>query len=155
MISSSSLRIVAAMGVWLLAGCASPRSDPHAYTPANPAEAAGVWVGMDSDGLQFWRLDLRSDGTGYLSCGQEAWGFKAYRVSHWTVSYHGLVTDIEPRGTNAEPIHLRGIYTGAVLESEVGGVNGGWTSSVTLYPETRMEEYNRQARQNILEAETQ
>ena len=145
------MRIVTALAL-CLAGCASPHSCPW-FEPPQPNEAAGVWVGMDSDDLQFWRLDLRSDFTGYLACGQEAWGFEAYRVSHWTLNYWRLVTEIEPIGTNAEPIYLKGIYTGSVLDLEVGGVNGGWKLPVTLYPESRIEEYNRQAREKILEVE--
>lgn len=113
-----------------------------------------MWVGTDSDDLQFWRLDLRSDFTGYLACGQEAWDFGAYRVRHWTLNYYGLVTETKPIGTNAEPIYLKGVYSGSTLDLEVGGVNGGWKLPVTLYREPRIEECNRQAREKILEVET-
>lgn len=109
---------------------------------------------MDSDDLQLWRLDLRSDFTGYLACGQEAWGFEAYKVSHWTLNNYALVTEIKPVGTNAEPIYLKGNYSGSVLDLEVGGVNGGWKLPVTLHREPKIEEYNRQAKEKIWERET-
>ena len=96
-----------------------------------------MWIGFDSDELDFCRLDLRADFTGY--CARVSpdgvlheYGVEAYRVTHWTLEDWKVIISLTPITTNAEPIYLRGSYYGPSLDLEVGGTNGGWKRGLLL-----------------------
>src|SRR5437867_5015053 len=58
---------VAAACLSLFAGCVARPICILKATPTKPEQLAGVWIGFEQDELDFVRLDLRPDFTGYLT----------------------------------------------------------------------------------------
>jgi hypothetical protein len=133
-----------------------------AYKPARPPKPellASVWIGFDNDELNFTRLDLRPDFTGYCARVSPAdtslheYGVDGYRVTKWGLDKWKFSVTLTPATTNAEPIYLRGRYSGFSLRLEVGGTNGQWKRDVILYRESRMDGANQETRGKIGELE--
>lgn len=127
--------------------------------PPKPEQLASVWVGFDADELMFTRLDLRSDFTGYCARVSPAdtslheYGVDGYRVTKWGLDGWKFIITLSPTTTNAEPIYLRGRYSGFSLHLEVGGTNGQWKRDVVLHRESRLDGANQEARDKIKELE--
>lgn len=120
-----------------------------------PEEMAGVWIGFDSDGLEFTRLDLRADFTGYCARVSPAdtvlheHGVQGYRVTKWTVDGWKVVISLTPVDTKAEAVYLRGRFSGFSLRLEVGGADGKWKRDLVLYRESRTDAANQETRGKI------
>lgn len=118
-----------------------------------------MWLGFDSDQLEFTRLDLRSDFTGYCARVSPAdtvlhkCGVAGYRVTRWVVDGWKFSSSVTPMGTNAEPIGLQGRFNGISLQLEVGGTNGQWKRELVLYRESRFDASNQETRDLIMELE--
>jgi hypothetical protein len=142
----------------LLAGCASYPVCVWEDT-RKPVEFAGVWIGFEQDELDFVRLDLRPDFTGYCALVSPAdttlhdYGVEAYRVRHWTLNGGKLIVSLAPITTNAEPIYLRGSYSGFSFDLEMGGKGRQWKRSLVLYRESRIDGANQETRDKIQELE--
>jgi hypothetical protein len=158
----SACALVAVACLLLLAGCVLPTSLTCDGCRARPPEAenlVGVWIGFDESELDFCRLDLRQDCTGFFACVSPAgsslheYGVQAYRVTHWAVDEWKFITRLVPATTNAEPVYLRGRCDWTSLELEVGGTNGHWKRKLVLYPESRMDGANQETRDQIQELE--
>jgi hypothetical protein len=149
---------VTALCFGLFAGCAAPICVIKA-TPPKPEALAGVWIGFDSDELEFTRLDLRPDFTGYCARVSPAdttlheYGVDGYRVTRWTIEGWRFIISLTPAATNAEPIYLRGHCYLTSLDLEVGGVNGQWKRKMVLYRESRIDGTNQETRDKIRELE--
>jgi hypothetical protein len=151
--------LLGAVFLSLLAGCVSQPVRIWKATPAKPAQLAGVWIGFEQDELDFVRLDLRSDFTGY--CGRVSpgdtslhdYGVEAYRVPHWTLEDWKLIISLTPMTTNAEPIYLRGNYSGFSFDLEMGGTTNQWKRTLVLYRESRIDDANQETRDKIRELE--
>jgi hypothetical protein len=119
----------------------------------------GVWIGFEQDELEFVRLDLRSDFTGYCALVSPAdtvlhdYGVHAYRVTHWTLEGWRPTIDLTPITTNAEPIYLRGSYNGFSLRLEIGDTTNDWKRSLVLYRESRIDGANQETRDKIRDLE--
>jgi len=133
-----------------------------AFKPGHPPkleQLASVWIGFDDDELYFTRLDLRSDFTGYCARVSPAdtslheYGVEGYRVTKWGLDGWKFIITLAPATTNAEPIYLRGRYSGFSLRLEVGGTNGQWKRDVVLYRESRLDGANQETRDKIKELE--
>jgi hypothetical protein len=143
----------------LLAGCVSQPVCILKATPPKPEELAGVWIGFEQDELDFVRLDLRSDFTGY--CARVSpddttlydYGVEAYRVPHWTLEDWKLIISLTPMTTNAEPIYLRGDSSGFSFDLEMGGMTNQWKRKLVLYRESRIDGANQETRDKIRELE--
>jgi hypothetical protein len=112
----------------------------------------GVWIGLDSDALDFCRLDLRADYTGYCALASPA-GVEAYRVTRWTLEDWKAIISLTPVTTSAEPIYLRGNYSAKSLHLEVGGTNGEWKRGLLLYRESTMDSANQETSDKVRELE--
>lgn len=127
--------------------------------PPKPEELVGVWVGFDSDELEFTRLDLRPDFAGYCARVAPAdtilhkFGVDAYRVTQWTVDDWKFHINVTPTTTNSEAIYLRGRFNGFSLRLEVGGTNRQWKRDLILYRETRINASNHETKDKIKEME--
>ena len=127
--------------------------------PPKPEQLVGVWIGFDSDELEFTRLDLRPDFTGYCARVSPAdtilheYGVAGYRVTKWGVDEWKFIISLASTTTNAEPIYLRGRYNGFSLRLEVGGTNGRWKRDLVLHRESRMDGANQETRNKIKELE--
>lgn len=159
-----SYALFAVVCLVLLLGCVLPTSltcDGCKARPPKPEELVGVWIGFDEDELDFCRLDLRADTTGYCARVSPAdtvlneYGVEAYRVTHWTADDWKFIVSLTPLTTNAEPIYLRGHCYRPSLSLEVGGANGKWKRKLALYRESRIDGANRETRSKIRELEKQ
>ena len=127
--------------------------------PPKPAELVGVWIGFDSDELNFTRLDLRPGFTGYCARVSPAdtalhqYGVDSYRVTKWTIENWKFIISLTPASTNAEPIYLRGHCYGFSLRLEVGATNGEWKRDLVLYRESSIDQSNRETKEMIREQE--
>jgi hypothetical protein len=151
--------LLAAEFLSLLAGCVSRPVCVLKARPPKPEKLAGVWIGFEQDELDFVRLDLRSDLTGYCALVSPAdttlhdYGVEAYRVPHWTMEDWKLIISLTPKTTNAEPIYLRGAYNGFSFRLEMGGTTNQWKRSLVLYRESRIDGANQETRDKIRELE--
>lgn len=145
----------------LLVGCATPIPVCEwKVTPPEEKTLVGAWIGFEQDELDFVRLDLRSNSTGYCARVSPAdtslhdYGVEAYRVSRWTMDGWKLVIRLTPITTNAEPIYLQGSYNGSSFDLEMGGANGQWKSRLALFRESRIDGANQETKDKIKELET-
>lgn len=128
-----------------------------ASRPAKPptsAELVGVYIGY-SDSDDFYRLDLRSDFSGYFA--QVAMprsvihksGVSTYRITRWSSDRFDIAFDLTPGDSKAEGIRLKG-RSGAfgVLRLEASGTTNRWERKLILYP----EEQNKVSREETREA---
>lgn len=156
--------LLAAVSLCLLTGCLLPTSltcDGCKARPPKPEAYVGVWIGFDSDELEFTRLDLRPDFTGYCARASTAdtvrheYGVDGYRVTNWTIEDWKFIISLTPATTNAEPIYLRGDSSWSSLDLEVGGANGQWKRKLVLYRESRIDGANQETSDKIRELEKQ
>jgi hypothetical protein len=139
----------------LLAG--SSLADRPAKPPA-AKDLVGAYVGY-SDHDDFYRLDLRSDHTGYLaevsppSSILHQYGVSTYRLTQWTLKRFDLVISLTPVDSKSEGIFLKGRADASLLRLEVGGTNGEWKRKVVLYSEQEMRVSNAETRAAIRRAE--
>jgi len=151
--------VVIAAFLTLLGGCVSQPVCVWKAMPPKPDELVGVWIGFEQDELEFVRLDLRPDFTGYCARVSPAdtvlhdYGVEAYRLTHWTLEDWKLIIGLLPIITNAEPIYLRGDYSGFSLDLEMGGTTNQWKRTLVLYRESRIDGANQETRDKIRELE--
>lgn len=142
----------------VLPGCHSPtsRTIPLASQkkakPPTVDRVIGVWLGYTEDELQFYRLDLRSDFTGYCAsmylpdtilphdvC--------LYRIEKWELKEGRLTFRVSAVDTEAEVITLKGETTGHLMNLEVAGV--GWRRKLLLRPEANVTIPFRDTKQRV------
>lgn len=127
--------------------------------PPKAADLVGVWVGFTEDELDFYRLDLRRDLTGYCASVSppdtilHEHGVDTYRITSWRLSGWALDFQLVPLSAKAEGIFLRGRYDAFTLQLEVGGTDSSWKRNLVLRPESRIAAPNRETKQAIAEAE--
>ena len=145
----------------LLVGCATPIPVCEwEVAPPEEETLVGVWIGFEQDELDFVRLDLRTDSTGYCARVSPAdtvlhdYGVEAYQVTRWELDGWKLIINLAPITTNAEPIYLRGSYNGSSFDLEMGGTHGQWKRDLVLYRESRIDGANQEAKDKIRELET-
>ena len=118
-----------------------------------------MWIGFEQDELDFVRLDLRPDFTGYCARVSPAdtslheYGVEAYRVRHWRLEDWKLIISLTSMTTNAEPIYLRGDYSGFSFALEMGGTTNQWKRKLVLHRESRIDGANQETRDKIRELE--
>ena len=122
----------------LLAG--SSLADSPGKPPA-AEDLVGVHVGYASD-YDFYRLDLRSDFTGFCAHVSpprsilHGYGVHTYRITHWNLKGWELSFTVVPAEAKGEPIYLKGRAEAFdVLRLEVGGTTNNWSRKVVLYSE--------------------
>ncbi len=103
--------------------------------PPSRAQVLGAWSGY-TDHLDFLRLELDDDGTGFLCVG---WVGDAkpdlYRVQAWRYSDWKVTLATQPIDKGAEPVYLTNIICGyEELKCEFGGT-AGWHRKATLIGE--------------------
>lgn len=134
-------------------------ADAKKAIPPKPEDLIGVWIGFGDDELDFSRLDLRSDFTGYLARVSPSdtilhdYGVYAYRVTKWTVDEWNFNISLAAATSNAESIQMRGRYNGFSLRLEISGTNGLWKRNVILNRELRETAANKETRAKIQELE--
>ncbi|SPE55744.1 hypothetical protein SBV1_230024 [Verrucomicrobia bacterium] len=109
-------------------------------------------MGYASD-YDFYRLDLRSDFTGYCAhvspptSSLHEYGVEAYRITHWDLKGWELTFTLVPADTKAEGIYLKGrAESFDVLRLEVGGTTNDWSRKLVLYSEEQTRVSNEERR---------
>ncbi len=131
-----------------------------AATPPTAKELVGVWIGFDSDELNFTRLDLRADSTGFCARVSPAdtilhdQGVHIYRVTKWSVNGWNIEIHMTPVSNATGVGHVKGRMGYASLKLTISGPeNGGWKEEPFLHPESRIMISNQETRDRIVEAE--
>ena len=135
----------------------------YAFNPATPPAAKdviGVYVGY-SDHDDFYRLDLRSNFTGYFADvamprkGTHEFGVSTYKISQWRLERFDLAFTLSPVGAkNAEGIHLKGsVGAFGVLRLEASGTTNRWQRKLVLYPEEQMSKSIEETKEAIRRVE--
>jgi hypothetical protein len=143
----------------LTVGCASPKPACvlHARTP-KPASLSGTWIGFDDDGLEFTRLDLRPDFTGYCArvspsySSLHEYGVQIYRVTHWTTDGWTFLIDLTPIHAIDTPLFMKGRIEMEALQLELSSTNL-WTEKLKLQKESWIEESNQETKKKIMEVD--
>ncbi len=124
--------------------------------PPTTKDMVGVWVGFDSDGLTFSRLDLRSGSTGFFARVSPAdttlhsEGVHVWRITRWSLNGGRMEIHMFPV-SNAYPVaYVRGQIAFGALALTIGGTeNGGWKEHPLLQSESRMLTSNQETRTAI------
>jgi hypothetical protein len=99
---------------------------------------AGTWIGFDDDGLEFTRLDLRPDFTGYCArvspsySSLHEYGVQIYRVTHWTTDGWTFLIDMTAIHAIDTPLSMKGRIEMEALQLEVSAGTNGWTRKLEL-----------------------
>ncbi len=148
----------------VLPGCHSPtsRTIPIAsQKKANPPtveDVVGVWLGYTEDELQFYRLDLRPDFTGYCASAYlpdttlHDDGVRLSRIERWELKERQLTFRLSTVDAGAEVITLKGTATGHLMNLEVGGV--GWKRKLLLRPEANVTTPYRETKERVESAQS-
>jgi hypothetical protein len=101
--------------------------------PISVEGLATAWVGGSPGGLEYCRLEMKSDGSGVLAVqylpGKPAVGYRVVRTVLHGYSVH---FQIEPAEAGAEPIFLGGRGYLHRLELRLGGTSREWKLDVAL-----------------------
>jgi hypothetical protein len=88
---------------------------------------AGVWVGVGDDGSPFYRLQLDSDGTGFLALAETRMPVSVLRIEHWSpkgtnLAFATSVLVPRPASTNTGSISVTGnwhsVYVSDIITLE-------------------------------------
>jgi len=145
---SWSLAIVA-----LLATVVFSKSDTYSK-PYKAGDLAGVWVGFDNYRLNYYRLQLREDGTGFCSMVYVDEPAILYRVNSWKIEGELLAFVLTPLDTGAPEVEMKSTKLGLtppVLTLEVRGKKLGWVREVSLMSEKEYLEKDHIAKRRIEE----
>jgi hypothetical protein len=109
--------ILLATGIWAVEAAAEGDLAP------NSKRLAGVWIGLGDDGAPFHRLQLDSDGTGFLALGEPRMPVSVLRINQWSLNGTNVafvVSVLVPReeSTNSASISMSGSWYG-LWETEI------------------------------------
>lgn len=146
----------------VLPGCHSPTSrtipllSQKKASPPTVDRVIGVWLGYTEDELQFYRLDLRPDFTGYcasvyLPDTSLPDGVRLYRIERWELKERQVTFRLSAVDAWAEVITLKGAATGHLMNLEVGGV--GWRRKLLLRPEANVTTPYRETKERVESAQ--
>lgn len=100
--------LVSAVAVTVTAFCGS-EAVAKKIPPPSLAGLAGVWLGGSDGGWEYFRLELRENGTGNLAVqylpNDPA---VAYSITSISLSGYTVTFSVKPIDADAEPIFLRG-----------------------------------------------
>ncbi len=116
--------------------------------PPTASEVAGVYSGY-GDQVEFLRLELDSDGTGYVCVSYLPNSpARLYRVESWRLSDWIVEVQTRPLDKDTEAVTFRKLRVGLfALEGEFGG--SGWTRKIKLYGERDWQSRAVPARERI------
>lgn len=156
-ISRSKLPLVARLLLILFAvGMMLASNATKLATPPLARELFGAWSGP-SDGTEFLRMVLESNGKGYLTVSYSPTPHKApelYQIVRWTLEGWKLEVDVKSIDAGAEPIVLTNIKIGEKeirieMKDAAGSPTIGWSRRITLYEEAAFEANVKNAKKRI------
>ena len=128
-------------------------------TPPTAEQVVGSWIGFDGGGSDFIRLELESDGSGYLAVVAPAnftthdYGVQVYRVGKWSINGWQIRCDMSPISSNAEPAQANGDFFVSSVRLTIHGVKRQWKIESALYMESRLDGSNKETKAAILAAQ--
>jgi hypothetical protein len=128
-------------------------------TPPTVNEMVGTWVGLDTGGGEFIRIELHADGSGYLAVVAPSnfithdYGVQVYRVSRWSLNGWYIACELSPMSSNAEPAQANGEVFVSSLRLNLHGVKRRWKIESALYMESRVDESNKETKDAIAAAQ--
>ena len=134
---------------------------PNCKKPAPPAmdQVAGVWCGYTGDELDFYRLELNKDGTGWCASAYlpdtilYSYGVHLYRIQKWGLDKRIISFALTPTSTKSEPIYLKGNASSHILRLKVGGTSLKWSRDLVMRPESNFEIPNKDTKEAIKKAQ--
>ena len=105
--------------------------------PPDASKIAGVWSGYSDDQVEFMRLELDANGTGYVCVSYLTDApARLYRIESWRTSEWNVEIQTRPIDAEAPAITFRKLRYGlSTLDGEFGGLNAGWKHQIKLYGE--------------------
>ena len=91
--------------------------------PPDSSDLAGSWVGYEESGLDFYRLDLRPDGTGFLAVTYMAHPPEVHRVARDELQKFKVRFTLTPLSEVSEPLTLKGDFYYSAFELTVSGAH--------------------------------
>lgn len=131
----------------------------QAYKKAAPPTAdqvAGTWIGFDGSGGEFIRLELQSNGSGYIALITPAnflghdYGAQVYRIVKWSIEGWQITCDLSPLSSNAEPAQAKGQFFVSSLHLDIHGAKRRWKIDSVLYMESQLDGSNKETKDAIL-----
>jgi hypothetical protein len=109
--------------------------------PPSLASLAGAWLGGSDGGLEYFRLELRENGTGHLAVQYLSENpAVAYSITSTSLCGYTVAFSVKPIDADAEPIYLRGEANSYRLSLKVGGTDGNWDRSLLLEHDSAVKE---------------
>ena len=127
-------------------------------TPPTADELVGAWMGFDSGGSQFLRIELDADRSGYLAVVAPInfvthnFGIQVYRISRWSINGWHIACDLLPISSNAEPAQADGELFVSSLRLDLHGIKRRWKIESALYMESQLEGSNQETKGAIAAA---
>ena len=155
------LRIIttAAALLTVTSGCAMLPPGNKRPSPPTVYQVAGVWCGYTGDELDFYRLELKKDGTGWCASiylpdtSLYSSGVHQYRIQKWELDKRMISFVLTPLTANSEPIFLKGRASSHLLHLEVGGTSLKWSRDLIMRPESNFTIPNRDTKEAIKKAQ--
>lgn len=114
--------------------------------PLVQKDLVGAWAGCAQGCTEFYRLDLKSNGTGTFVVLSPRLEEDVYVISDWTIQADRLSAVLKPH-REAEPITMKSLQLGRrYVQIEIQGLSVKWKRIVTLYNEKDWEERTRRSR---------
>src|SRR2546423_1328158 len=99
-------------------------------------EVVGTWVGYESGGAYFYRLDLRNRGTGSCVVLNFDSSHDNYMIEDWDLDNAQLFIKLSPSHPDSEPIAFAVNYTDNLrIELTIKGLREKWERKAILYHE--------------------
>lgn len=127
-------------------------------TPPTVNELVGAWIGLDSGGGEFIRVELDADGSGYLAVvapsnfSTHDYGVQVYRV-RWSLNGWRIACELSPISSNAEAAQANGEVSVSSLRLNVHGVKRRWKIESALYMESLVDASNAETKNAIAAAQ--
>lgn len=117
--------------------------------PPTASHLVGAWVGYDENGLNFCRLELNADGTGFFATTFVDDPAELHLVQEWSVNEFDIKLTLAPVDDKREPIYLRGGAGWDRMKLEMGGIRIGWKRELILVQEQPWLEKNKRVQERI------
>jgi hypothetical protein len=118
-------------------------------------DLVGAWIGFEGGGIEFVRVELHSDGSGYLALVSPSnfithdYGVQLYRVNRWSVDGWHIACDLSPLSSNAEPAQASAEFVVSSLRLEIHGAKRRWKTESVLYMESRVDDSNKEIKDAV------
>ena len=115
--------------------------------PIEQKDLVGAWAGCTQGCTEFYRLDLKADGSGSLVILEPDLEHSLYSISGWKLQSEQLRMALKPHA-GAETIEVKSLRLGIrYIEIQIQAPVVGWKRTVTLYNEKDWDERTRKSRE--------